>query len=122
MCFAIPGEQVDGIDVRKVRAVGYRAIERARAGDGPAILELLTYRYRGHAAPTPARAGGMKKRREETDPIAKSRCRILDGNLATEAELKAIEKDVRETVNAAAAAARAAAAPKAHDLHRSVHS
>jgi pyruvate dehydrogenase E1 component alpha subunit len=118
--FAIPGEQVDGIDVRKARAAGRRAIGRARAGEGPTILEMLTYRYRGHGAPAPAKAAAAEKRRDETDPLAKSRSRILEESVAGEAKLKTIEKEVREIVNAAAGAAKASPAPEPHDLHTSV--
>ncbi len=117
--FAIPGEQVDGIDVRKVRAAARRALERARSGDGPAILEILTYRYRGHAETLVPRAGREGMRRDETDPIAKSRGRILQARFATEAELKSLEAKVRERVNGAAGAGRAAPPPAAA-LHTAV--
>lgn len=112
--FAIPGEQVDGIDVRRTRAAGQRAIARARRGEGPTILEMLTYRYRGH--------GGMPERPDaerrinDTDPLAKSRARILSGGLLSERALKAREKEVREKVMAAALAAKAEPVPTADDL------
>lgn len=118
--FAIPGEQVDGIDVRRVRAAGRRAIARARRGDGPTVLEMLTYRYRGHGG-LPARAGGGAERRlEEADPVVKARARLLASGVIGERELKALEKEVRETVAAAAVAARAAPAPPRADLLASV--
>lgn len=114
--FAIPGEQVDGIDVRRVRAAGRRAIDRARRGDGPTVLEMLTYRYRGHGG-LPARAGGSAERRlEEADPIVKARARILALSLLSERELGSLEREVRETVSAAAAAARSEPAPRPEDL------
>lgn len=111
--FGISVEQVDAIDVRKVRAAGRRAVARARAGEGPAILELLTYAYRGHAAAPAVKGGAADKRREETDPVAKSRARMLAEGIATEAILKKIEKEIRDAVSAAATAARANAAPDA---------
>lgn len=107
--FALPGEQVDGIDVRKVRAAGRRAIARARDGEGPTILEMLTYQYRGHVLP-PAR-GAKEPRRDQADPVLKARARLREQRFATEAELKAIDREVRETVAAAVATAQAAPVP-----------
>jgi pyruvate dehydrogenase E1 component alpha subunit len=120
MCFAIPGEQVDGIDVRRVRAAGRRAIERARSGEGPMLLEMLTYRYRSHSAPPSGKPGSAERPRAETDPVAKSRARIRDNHVASEARLKAIEAEVRETVNAAATFARADTPPEVSALHAGV--
>lgn len=118
--FAIPGEQVDGIDVRSVRAAGRRAIERARRGDGPTVLEMLTYRYRGHGdIPAPIGAGS-ERRLEDADPVVKARARILASGQLKESELKALEKEIRETVAAASAAARAAPHPDRDDLLASV--
>jgi pyruvate dehydrogenase E1 component alpha subunit len=117
--FAIHGEQVDGIDVCKVFAAARSAIERARRGEGPTILEMLTYRYRGHDAASTASARSAEKRRDEADPVAKARARIVADRIASESAVKAIEKDVRETVNAAAASARAAPRPGASELHTS---
>ncbi|MCC7250882.1 thiamine pyrophosphate-dependent enzyme [Hyphomicrobium sp.] len=110
--FAIPGEQVDGIDVRRVRAAGRRAIERARRGDGPTVLEMLTYRYRGHGGIPEQTGGGAERRLEDADPVFKMRARILASALMSERELKALEKAVRDTVVAAAQAARTAPAPE----------
>lgn len=117
--YAIPGEQVDGIDVRRARAAGRRAIARARGGDGPTVLEMLTFRYRGHGG-IPARAGAVEKRFDEADPVSKSRARILQSALVSERELKALEKEVRDVVTAAALAARADPVPAADDLMRLV--
>jgi pyruvate dehydrogenase E1 component alpha subunit len=116
---AIPGEQVDGIDVRSAFAAGRRAIGRARSGGGPSILEMLTYRYRGHGG-EPARAGAAERRIDEADPISKARSRILESSILTADGLKVLEKGIRDTVVAAAAAARAAPVPDASDLLRSV--
>jgi pyruvate dehydrogenase E1 component alpha subunit len=118
--FAIPGEQVDGIDVRRACAAGRRAIERARRGDGPTVLEMLTYRYRGHGD-LPARLGMASDRRlEEADPVTKARWRIQASGLLTERQLKALEKDVRDKVAAAALAARSAPPPDVDELLASV--
>jgi pyruvate dehydrogenase E1 component alpha subunit len=117
--FAIHGEQIDGIDVRKVRAAARPAIERARRGEGPTILEMLTYRYRGHDVASSANARNAEKRRDEADPVAKSRARILADRIANETALKAVEKDVRDKVNAAAVHARSAPRPEPSELHTS---
>lgn len=113
--FALRGEQVDGIDVRRVRAAAGRAIERARRGDGPTLLELLTYRYRGHGG-MPARRGGAEQRMEDADPVTKARARILATGIMNEIEIKALEKEVREKVVAATMAARAEPVPDAAAL------
>ncbi|MDQ8700419.1 thiamine pyrophosphate-dependent enzyme [Hyphomicrobium sp. LHD-15] len=112
---AIPGEQVDGIDVRSAFAAGRRAIARARQGGGPTILEMLTYRYRGHGG-GPARAGASERRIEDADPVSKARSRILASSILSAEALKALEKEIKETVTAAAAAARAAPVPDPANL------
>ncbi len=117
---AIPGEQVDGIDVRRARAAASRAIARARRGEGPTILEMLTFSYRGHEG-LPAQPGRAEKRRDETDPVAKSRARILADGFATDADIKAIEKDVRDAVNAAAVFAKGAGHPTLDGLQSGVY-
>jgi len=103
--FDIPGEQVDGMDVRAVKAAGARAIAHARDGKGPYILEMVTYRYRGHSMSDPAKYRSkdeVQKMRETHDPIEQVRVRLIKAGLATEDELKATDKDVRDIVNAAA--------------------
>ncbi|GLK75547.1 pyruvate dehydrogenase E1 component subunit alpha [Methylopila jiangsuensis] len=105
LSFDIPGEQVDGMDVRAVRAAGERAIAHARSGKGPYILEMVTYRYRGHSMSDPAKYRSkdeVQKMRETHDPIEQVRARILKNEQASEDELKAIDKEVRDIVNAAA--------------------
>ncbi|QIB35709.1 pyruvate dehydrogenase (acetyl-transferring) E1 component subunit alpha [Ancylobacter pratisalsi] len=103
--FNIPGEQVDGMDVRAVQAAGERAVEFARSGKGPYILEMLTYRYRGHSMSDPAKYRSkeeVQKMRTEHDPIEQVRARLLEKKWATEEELKAIDAEIRDTMNAAA--------------------
>jgi pyruvate dehydrogenase E1 component alpha subunit len=103
--FNIPGEQVDGMDVRAVRDAGSRAIDFARSGEGPYILEMLTYRYRGHSMSDPAKYRSrdeVARMREERDPIEQVRRRLLDEHKLSEDDLKKIDARVRETVNAAA--------------------
>jgi pyruvate dehydrogenase E1 component alpha subunit len=103
--YGIPGEEVDGMDVLKVREAGARAIAHCRAGDGPYILEVKTYRYRGHSMSDPAKyrtREEVQKMREERDPIEQVRSLLLTGNHATEDDLKAVDREIRDIVNEAA--------------------
>src|SRR5262249_32080743 len=103
--FDIPGEQVDGMDVRAVKAAGERVVEWVRQGNGPYILEMLTYRYRGHSMSDPGKyrtRDEIQKMRDEHDPIEQVRRRLLEGGPDTETQLKAIDAEVRGTINAAA--------------------
>ena len=103
--FGIPGEQVDGMDVRAVREAAARAIEHARSGKGPYILEMQTYRYRGHSMSDPAKYRSkdeVQRMREEHDPIEQVRARLIRDFKIGEDELKAIDAKVREIVNDAA--------------------
>ncbi|MFN3672342.1 MAG: pyruvate dehydrogenase (acetyl-transferring) E1 component subunit alpha [Bosea sp. (in: a-proteobacteria)] len=105
LSFGIPGEQVDGMDVRAVRAAAERAIEHARSGKGPYILEMQTYRYRGHSMSDPAKYRSkdeVQRMREEHDPIEQVRGRLTRDFKVGEDELKAIDAKVREIVNDAA--------------------
>lgn len=103
--FAIPGEQVDGMDVRAVRAAAQKALKWCRDGKGPFILEMMTYRYRGHSMSDPAKYRSkeeVKKMRTENDPIEKVKMRLLETGTASEDELKSIDKDIRAIVAEAA--------------------
>jgi pyruvate dehydrogenase E1 component alpha subunit len=103
--FGIPGEQVDGMDIRAVYAAGQRAIDHARTGKGPYILEMQTYRYRGHSMSDPAKyrtKDEVARMREEHDPIEQVRRRLLESWKLSEDELKVIDGRVREIVNEAA--------------------
>lgn len=105
LSFGIPGEQVDGMDVRAVREAGLRATEHARSGKGPYILEMQTYRYRGHSMSDPAKYRSkdeVQRMREEHDPIEQVRARLVRDFKVGEDELKAIDAKVREIVNDAA--------------------
>ena len=104
LSFAIPGEHVDGMDVEEVRAAGARAVAHARAGKGPMILEMMTYRYRGHSMSDPAKyrtREEVQRMRDTQDPIEQTRARLVAAGVG-EDELKAIDRQVREEVSAAA--------------------
>jgi pyruvate dehydrogenase E1 component alpha subunit len=103
--FNIPGEQVDGMDVRAVKATGEKAVKWCRDGNGPIILEMMTYRYRGHSMSDPAKyrtREEVDKVRTEHDPIETVRARLLATKRATEDSLKQADADVRKIVNDAA--------------------
>ncbi|UJQ94984.1 pyruvate dehydrogenase (acetyl-transferring) E1 component subunit alpha [Mariluticola halotolerans] len=117
--FGIPGEQVDGMDVRFVREAAERAIEHARSGKGPYILEMLTYRYRGHSMSDPAKYRSKDEvttMRSDHDPIEQVKARLLEKKYATEDDLKAIEKDVRAIVTESADFATNDPEPDASEL------
>ncbi|QFR32457.1 pyruvate dehydrogenase (acetyl-transferring) E1 component subunit alpha [Ancylobacter sp. TS-1] len=121
--FNIPGEQVDGMDVRAVKAAGARAVEFARSGKGPYILEMLTYRYRGHSMSDPAKYRSkeeVQKMRTEHDPIEQVRARLLEKKWAAEDELKAIDAEIRDRMNAAADFASADPEPDVSELYTDV--
>jgi pyruvate dehydrogenase E1 component alpha subunit len=117
--FDIPGEQVDGMDVRLVHDAAQRAIEHARTGKGPYILEMLTYRYRGHSMSDPAKyrtKDEVTKYRQERDPIEQVKVRLLEAGYETEESLKKIEADIRAVVTEAADFATTAPEPDASEL------
>jgi pyruvate dehydrogenase E1 component alpha subunit len=102
--FNIPGEQVDGMDVRAVKAAGDKAVQWCREGNGPYILEMQTYRYRGHSMSDPAKyrtREEVEKIRHDQDPIEQVRQRLL-GQKVPEDELKQIDAEVRKIVAEAA--------------------
>ena len=117
--FNIPGEQVDGMDVRAVREAGARAVESCRAGKGPYILEMMTYRYRGHSMSDPAKYRAkeeVNKMRAEHDPIEQVRVRLLDSKALTEDDLKEIDKEIKAIVNEAAEFAQSSPEPDPSEL------
>ncbi|MGV0912494.1 pyruvate dehydrogenase (acetyl-transferring) E1 component subunit alpha [Martelella sp. FOR1707] len=121
--FGIPGKQVDGMDVRAVKAAAEEAESFAREGNGPFILEMMTYRYRGHSMSDPAKYRSkdeVQKMRAEHDPIEQVRKRLLDKKWATEDELKAIDKDVRSVISDAADFAQTDPEPDASELYTDI--
>ncbi|HEV2678529.1 MAG TPA: pyruvate dehydrogenase (acetyl-transferring) E1 component subunit alpha [Aliidongia sp.] len=103
--YGIPGRQVDGMDVLATHQAAEEAVAHARAGKGPVILEMMTYRYRGHSMSDPAKYRSKEevaKMRTEHDPIDLVRKRLIDGGLTNEDALKAIDKEVKDLVTAAA--------------------
>ena len=121
--FGIPGYQVDGMDVRAVAAAAEEAVAHCRAGKGPLILEMLTYRYRGHSMSDPAKYRSkdeVQKMRSEHDPIEQVRQRLLDKGWASEDELRAIDKDVRDVVADSADFAQSDPEPDVSELYTDI--
>jgi pyruvate dehydrogenase E1 component alpha subunit len=117
--FNIPGRQVDGMDVRAVKAVGEEAVAWCRAGKGPIILEMATYRYRGHSMSDPAKYRSreeVERVRTERDPIEQVRARLLKSKAVSEDELKKIDAGVRDVVNEASEFATNAPEPDPSEL------
>ena len=123
VAFNIPGLQVDGMDVRAVKAAADQAAEYCRSGKGPVILEMMTYRYRGHSMSDPAKYRSkdeVQKMRSEHDPIEQVRARLLEKGWASEEELKAIDKDVRDIVADSADFAQADPEPDVSELYTDI--
>jgi pyruvate dehydrogenase E1 component alpha subunit len=122
--FGIPGEAVDGMDVLAVRDASRKAVAHCRSGEGPYILEIKTYRYRGHSMSDPAKyrtREEVQKMRDERDPIEAVRSMLLTGGHATEDDLKAIDKDIKAVVNAAADFAKESPEPALEELWTDIY-
>ena len=122
--FGIPGELVDGMDVLAVKEAGEKAVAHCRAGDGPYILEIKTYRYRGHSMSDPAKyrtREEVQKMRDERDPIEAVRNLLLTGKHASEEDLKAIDKEIKSIVNDSAEFARNSPEPALEELWTDIY-
>lgn len=119
----IPGEQVDGMDVVAVREATARAAAYVRAGKGPFILEMMTYRYRGHSMSDPAKYRSkeeVSKVRQEQDSIDNLRELILESKAADEAALKEIDKEIKIIVTNAAEFAKESPEPELGELYTDI--
>ncbi|MFI0395534.1 pyruvate dehydrogenase (acetyl-transferring) E1 component subunit alpha [Paracoccus jiaweipingae] len=122
--FGIKGEQVDGMDVLAVKAAGEKAVAHCRDGKGPYILEIMTYRYRGHSMSDPAKYRSreeVQKMRDERDAIEHVRELLLQGNHASEDELKAIDKEIKQIVNDAAEFSKESPEPDLSELYTDIY-
>ena len=122
--YAMPGEVVDGQDIDVVMQAMTRAVERARAGGGPTLLEMKTYRYAGHSRGDPAkyRPAGELERWKERDPIALYGKALQSRGVADDARLAAVRDDVTRSVAAAVAAAKVSPVPDASSIFEHVSS
>ncbi len=122
--YGIPGEQVDGMDVLAVKAAGEKAVEHCRSGKGPYILEMMTYRYRGHSMSDPAKyrtREEVEKVRAEKDCIDHVRDLLLQGGHASEEELKAIDREIKAQVNEAAEFSKTSPEPDLAELWTDIY-
>jgi len=121
--FGISGAQVNGMDVLEVRAAAEEAAAWCRAGKGPYILEMKTYRYRGHSMSDPAKyrtREEVSKVRSESDPIELLRDKIAAARAAREDELKDMDKEVKAIVTAAAEFSQQSPEPDPSELYTDV--
>ena len=121
--YGIPGERIDGMDVRTVNTAARSALDYVRSGKGPLILEMQTYRYRGHSMSDPAKyrtKEEVQKIRTEKDPIETLKAVLIDRGDASEDELKGIDRDIRAVINGAADFAQESPEPDAAELYTDV--
>lgn len=121
--FGIPGKQVDGMDVIAVKEAGDEAVAHCRAGKGPFLLEMKTYRYRGHSMSDPAKYRSKEEvemYKEQRDPIERLKAKIIKGNVADENKLKTIENDIKAIVNEAAEFSKNSPEPPESELWTNV--
>jgi pyruvate dehydrogenase E1 component alpha subunit len=121
--WGIPGEQVNGMDVVAVKEAGERAVAHCRAGNGPYLLEMKTYRYRGHSMSDPAKyrtREEVQKMREQSDCIDNARKLLVEGHGVTEAELKVIDDEVKAIVQDSADFAQTSPEPDESELYTDI--
>ena len=122
--FGIKGEAVDGMDVVAGRDAGVKAAAHCRAGKGPYILEIKTYRYRGHSMSDPAKyrtREEVQKMRAQRDPIESIRSLLVSEKLSTEEEIKIIDKEIKEIVNSCAEYAKESPEVPAEELWTDIY-
>jgi pyruvate dehydrogenase E1 component alpha subunit len=117
--YGIPGEAVDGMDVLAVREAATKALDYVRSGNGPMILEMMTYRYRGHSMSDPAKyrtRDEVDEMRKGHDPIDHLGALIVESGVATQEELKEIDREIRAKVAESADFATSAPEPEPEEL------
>jgi pyruvate dehydrogenase E1 component alpha subunit len=122
--YGIKGEMVDGMDVLAVKAAAEKAVAACRAGDGPYILEMMTYRYRGHSMSDPAKyrtREEVEKMRTERDAIERVRELLITGGHASDDDLKAIDREIKAIVNEAADFSRESPEPDLSELWTDIY-
>jgi pyruvate dehydrogenase E1 component alpha subunit len=121
--FKIPGKQVNGMDVTAVREAGLEAVKHVRDGNGPFLLEMKTYRYRGHSMSDPAKYRSKEEvedYKSHHDPIETLKARLLKEGVVKEEEFKTIDADIKKIVNEAAEFAQQSPEPPESDLYTDV--
>jgi pyruvate dehydrogenase E1 component alpha subunit len=121
--YGIRGTQVDGMNALAVHAASEEALDYVRAGKGPYILEMLTYRYRGHSMSDPAKYRAkdeLNRMRQEHDPIDQMKKALMEEGVADEAKLKEIDRQIKDVITAAAEFAQASPEPDPSELYTDV--
>ena len=122
--FGIPGQMVDGMDVLKVREAAYKANKYVRSGKGPYILEMKTYRYKGHSMSDPAkyRSKDEVKKYKSKDPIEKIKSLIIKNKFFSKNQIEKIEDKIFNDIKTAAEFAENSPKPSINDLYKDVYS
>jgi pyruvate dehydrogenase E1 component alpha subunit len=120
--FGMPGYEVDGMDVLAVRGVAEEAVRRARAGEGPTLIEALTYRFRGHSLADPDELRSKEEKDEwfARDPIKRLAAHMIEYNLADQQELKAIDQRIQAHIEDAVEFALSSPEPDPAELYKYV--
>jgi pyruvate dehydrogenase E1 component alpha subunit len=121
--YGIPGVQVDGMDVLAVRAAADKAVTHVRGGKGPYIMEMLTYRYRGHSMSDPGKYRSKEevaRMRQERDPIDHLRQLLIEGGHADEATLKNVDREIKDIISQATEFAQSSPEPDPAELYTEV--
>lgn len=122
--FGIPGVRINGMDILEVMEKGKKVVESVRMGNGPILIEMQTYRYRGHSMSDPGNYRSKEEvlnMREKHDPINLYQSYILENKLASEEALKAIEKEVKQIVEEAVDFAQNSPEPEPSELYTEVY-
>jgi pyruvate dehydrogenase E1 component alpha subunit len=117
--FGIPGVQVNGMDVISVYKAALDVVEHVKSGKGPFLMEMKTYRYRGHSMSDPAKyrtKEEVEMYKEERDPIESLKGRLMRAGIVSETDLDAIDKDIKVIVNDAAEFAKESPEPDVSEL------
>ena len=122
--FGIEGEQVDGMDIESVITAGKKAVTKVRNNGGPYILEMLTYRYRGHSMSDPAQYRSrdeVKEVRDQSDPIESLKNKIIQNDYLTEEQLQELNADIKKTVDQSTQFATESPLPDESELYIDVY-
>jgi pyruvate dehydrogenase E1 component alpha subunit len=121
--YEMPGERVDGMDVLAVREATERAVDRAREGDGPSLIEAVTYRYRGHSMSDPDdyRTKREEKIWKERDPIVRLAKQLRDQAIISPDDLKELQEEINATVNEAIRFADNSPWPESEELMKDIY-
>jgi pyruvate dehydrogenase E1 component alpha subunit len=117
--YGIVGKKIDGMNVLKVREAADEAVEHARSGKGPVLLEMETYRYRGHSMSDPAKyrtKEEVEEWRSNHDPIENLRTLMIEEKVLSEDGFKLVEREVKDIVNDSAEFAQTSPEPDASEL------